>query len=174
MIVIDALDECKDERPAFKILMAVAQYINVVPYLKVFVTSRPERSAREAFDDDSLESYSNVFILHTVDRRFVDDDIQRFLNARFQEMAKRRRMHYLSLGWPPQKLVGNLVQKASGLFIFASTLCKIIDSPGDIEQKLAKIAQLSTNENEGLMGIDRLLFDNPRISNGRYFRYRCG
>jgi hypothetical protein len=122
----------------------------------VFITSRPERSTREAFGDDCLESHSNIFILHFVDRHLVDDDIQRFLNARLHEMAKRRGMKDLSPGWPPQKLVGDLVQKASGIFIYASTLCKVVDSPGDIEQKLTKITQLSTSENEGRLGIDQL------------------
>jgi len=36
-IVIDALDECNDEKAIFTILMAFLQYIDAMPFLRVFV-----------------------------------------------------------------------------------------------------------------------------------------
>jgi len=156
LIVIDALDECKDENAPSTILMALAQFIEVIPFLKVFVTSRPENDVRDAFDDSSLQPHRDIIVLDRVDPNVVDEDIGRFLNVQLQKMAERRRWAYLSPNWPPMELVKRLVQKAAGLFIFASTLCKFIDSTGDLEEQLEEIAQLSTSDHEGRLGIDQL------------------
>jgi len=47
-----------------------------------------------------------------------------------------------------------LVQKAAGLFIFASTICKVINE-GDLEEELKQVAKLPTDK-EGCLGIDDL------------------
>ena len=41
-IVIDALDECKDEEPASAILSVLGQFISQIPKVKFFLTGRPE------------------------------------------------------------------------------------------------------------------------------------
>jgi NACHT domain len=161
VIIMDALDECKDDQKIYKILEALSLHISSVPALKVLVTSRPEPATRLAFRDP-LSRHSDIFFLHDVRQNVVDKDIRVFFTIRLQEMAKRRRLEDLaedwipSEDWPPAELIRQLVSKASGLFIFASTVCKFVDLPGDIEDRLKEIAELPTNENEGRLGIDQL------------------
>jgi hypothetical protein len=152
LIVIDALDECKDEKATSTILMALSQYIDAMPFLKVFVTCRPEQDVRQTFR--SLQALSNILDLHLVDRTLVDHDIHRFLNFRLTQIAKSRSVGDLLASWPPVEFIEKLVQKAAGSFIFASTICKVIDE-GDLEEELEQVAKLPTDK-EGSLGIDDL------------------
>jgi hypothetical protein len=153
LIIIDALDECKDQKASSVILMLLSQYIDVVPFLKVFVTSRPEEDVRQTFR--LLKNRSNVLDLHLIDRTLVDNDIRHFLNIRLPEMAKNRSITDLTAKWPSPALVERLVQKAAGSFIFASTICKAINFSGDLDQELEQVAKLPTDK-EGRLGIDGL------------------
>lgn len=159
LMVIDALDECKEENASFTILMALSRCIDSIPFLKVFVTSRPSPATRNAFKTDLLKQQSNIFMLHFVDRELVNSDIRHFLTVRLKEMVKYRSHESFSTAWPEKELVERLVQKASGLFIFASTVCKFIASPGDLNGQLEQIAWLSTSDDEGRLGIDQLYQD---------------
>ena len=42
VVVIDALDECKDEEPASAILSALGRFVSELPQVKFFLTGRPE------------------------------------------------------------------------------------------------------------------------------------
>ena len=156
VIVLDALDECKDEKAPEKILLALSRHIHSIPFLKIFVTTRPVSSARFALRDSLLDRLSQVFILHDVDRSRVDGDIRLFINFRLAEIAKRRSGDSLPPIWPSEHLLDKLVQKSSGLFIFAFTICKFVESPGDLQEQLEDIAELRTTAHEGRLGIDGL------------------
>ncbi|KAK0442297.1 uncharacterized protein EV420DRAFT_1249110, partial [Desarmillaria tabescens] len=58
--------------------------------------------------------------------------------------------------WPPEHLLDQLVQKSAGLFIFATTVCRFIESPGDRAEQLIQIASASESHNEGEYGLDHL------------------
>jgi len=157
VLVLDALDECKGDHAPEKILLALARHIHAVPFLRVFVSSRPTSSTNSAFADESLERYRKVFALHDVEKEFVDADIRLFLINRLRRAAHRRRL--TSASWPPEDQVEQLVRKAGQLFIFAFTICKYIEYPGDLEDRLSVIANLPTNDHEGRLGIDNLYRD---------------
>ena len=50
LIIIDALDECKDEEPASALLSILSRYMDQVPTIKFFITGRPERLSRTYSD----------------------------------------------------------------------------------------------------------------------------
>ena len=170
ILVIDALDECKDERTPEKILLALSRCAPYLPYLKVFATSRPEFSTRYAGSDPTLLKLSEIFILHKVDRTRVDRDIRLFLKESLSDIAKRRRSEnvIISSPWPPKDLVDKLVEKAGGLFIFAFTMCRFIDSPGDLRERLQFIGNLQTNDYEGRLGIDGLYYKVIETAFGKF------
>jgi len=66
LIIIDALNECKDDEPASAILALLAQYINCIPKIKWFVTGQPEAPIRSGFCDPGLQSLTQISILHNV------------------------------------------------------------------------------------------------------------
>jgi len=124
VIVIDALDECKDEEPASAILSVLGQFVSKISKAKIFVTGRPEPRIREGFRLPLLERVTDVFILHDVESNQVNRDIRLFFKNRFSELAGRRR----GLGgWPTEEQLDLLCERAAGLFVYAAATVRFID-----------------------------------------------
>ena len=123
VLVVDALDECDDDRDIGIILqlLAEAQSLGTVQ-LRVFLTSRPEIPIRYGFCQ-ILESEHKEFILHNISRLIVDHDISVFLAHNLTIIG---RTNSLRTGWPGAEAISCLVQNASGLFIWAATACRFI------------------------------------------------
>ena len=54
LVIIDALDECKDEEPASALLSVLSRYVDEIPNVKFFITGRPEPPIRSGFRLKSL------------------------------------------------------------------------------------------------------------------------
>ena len=124
VIVIDALDECKDEEPASAILSVLARFVSEVPMVKFFVTGRPEPRIREGFRLPLLARATDVFVLHDIEPSLINNDIQLFLEHSFLELTRRR--HGLD-DWPTKEQLDLLCKRAGGLFVFAVATVKFID-----------------------------------------------
>jgi len=124
VIVIDALDECKDEEPASAILSILGQFVSKIPRVKIFVTGRPEPRIREGFRLPLLEQVTDVFVLHEVESDRVNRDIRLFFKHRFAELAGRRRGLD---GWPTEEQLDLLCERAAGLFVYAVATVRFID-----------------------------------------------
>ena len=82
-------------------------------------------------------------MLHEVSSSLVDHDISIFLEYSLGLIQQERD---LDIGWPGKKVIGSLVQKASGLFIWAATTCRFIQEGGrHAAKRLDKILQDSPN-----------------------------
>jgi len=66
LIIIDALDECKDEEPASAILSVLSRYVDKIPNVKFFITGRPEPQIRSGFRLKSLQPVTEVLRLHDI------------------------------------------------------------------------------------------------------------
>ena len=66
LIIIDALDECKDEEPASAILSVLSRYVDQIPNVKFFITGRPEARIRSGFRLESLAPITEILKLHEV------------------------------------------------------------------------------------------------------------
>jgi len=133
MLVIDALDECDDERDIALILqlLSEAKTLSSVQ-LQIFVTSRPETPIRYGFSSIP-ETAHRDFILHEISSQILDHDITAFLRHEFDRI--RRRCRYISREWPAEISLSSLVRKADGLFIFAATVCRFIGSKNSSPQE---------------------------------------
>ena len=49
VVVVDALDECVDDQPASAILSVLGRYAKQLPFVKFFITGRPEPRIRTGF-----------------------------------------------------------------------------------------------------------------------------
>ena len=132
VIVIDALDECKDEEPASTILSALGQFVAQVPMVKFFITGRPESRIREGFRLPLLAKATDVFILHQVEPGQVDNDIRLFFGCSFSELKTRR--HGLD-GWPTEEQLDLLCERAGGLFVYATATVRFIDQRNSSPKK---------------------------------------
>ena len=124
VIVIDALDECKDKEPASAILSVLGQFVVEVPTVKFFITGRPESRIQEGFRLPSLVESTDVFLLHKVEPDQVESDIRLFFTHSFSELKRYRR----GLGdWPTEEQVDVLCERAGGLFVHAVATVRFID-----------------------------------------------
>ena len=90
LIIIDALDECKDEDPASAILSILSHYVNKIPSVKFFITGRPEPRIRMGFRLKPLLPITEVLKLHEVKPETINNDIKLFFQTQLTELAKGR------------------------------------------------------------------------------------
>ena len=124
LVIIDGLDECIDERQQTDILSAICNAVMAhgLP-LRFLVCSRPEHNIRMRFERSDLQSATARLVVFMDDT--VTQDITAFLEAEFSRI---RREHCIQeTPWPPCDAIQSLVDRASGQFIYASTVIKFID-----------------------------------------------
>jgi len=124
VVVIDALDECKDEESTSAILSVIGQFVSKIPKVKIFVTGRPEPRIRKGFRLPLLQKITDVFILHEVESSRVNSDIRLFFKHRFSELADNQRGMD---GWPTEDQLDLLCERAAGLFVYAVATIRFID-----------------------------------------------
>ena len=158
LIIIDALDECKDKEPASAVLSILSRYVEQIPNVEFFITGRPEPRIRSGFRLAALKPITEVFKLHDVERSLVDVDIKLFFNACLIGIAKNRSDGDLTEEWPSSSDIDILCKKAAGLFIYASTVITFVSSQHhQPSRRLALLVSLPQNTNhEGGSGIDTL------------------
>ena len=158
LIVIDALDECKDKEPASTILSILSRYVDHIPAVKFFITGRPEPRIRSGFRLESLAPITEVLKLHEVKPEAVDKDIELFFRTQLAYLSRDRSDFDLTEDWPSPSDIRILCKKAAGFFIYASTVVKFVASESDPPaERLAIVTSLpgSTFE-EGKSGVDQL------------------
>ncbi|KAF9786421.1 hypothetical protein BJ322DRAFT_786317, partial [Thelephora terrestris] len=124
VIVIDALDECKDNEPASAILSVLGQFVAKIPKVKFFVTGRPEPRIRNGFRLPLLAEATDVFILHEVEPSRINNNIRLFFRHTFSELKARRRVPD---DWPIEEQLDILCDRAGGLFVHAVATVRFID-----------------------------------------------
>ena len=158
IIIIDALDECVDLQPASAILSVLGRFVKQLPLVKFFITGRPEPRIRTGFRLPLLQPLTQIFVLHEVEPSSVSSDIQLYLTQRLTTIAKQRSDLRLPDSWPHDDEILALTKKSSGLFIFASTLAKFIESEHHEPNERLQLVLSDTNSttHEGHAGIDSL------------------
>ena len=149
VIVIDALDECRDEDPESAILLVVGQLVSEIPEVKFLITSRPERHITSGFRGPLLKKATNVFVLHQVERSMVDNDIRRFFK---HELPKLARPLGVSEGWPTDEQVDSLCRRAAGFFVYAVATVKFLNhkfrSPSDRLEVIVASPEITIHEGQ--------------------------
>ena len=158
LVVIDALDECKDEEPASAILSVLSRYVDKIPCVRFFITGRPEPRIRSGFRLKPLQPITEVFRLHDVERYSVDHDIKLFLRTKLTGIATTWSNCNFMQDWPSSSDVDILCAKAAGLFIYASTVVNFFASvyQTPIEQLGQIISLPQSTIHEGMSGVDFL------------------
>ncbi|KAG9229003.1 hypothetical protein BJ875DRAFT_537940 [Amylocarpus encephaloides] len=123
VLVVDALDECDDEREIRVIpqLLAEARSLTTVR-LQIFQTSRPEIPIRHGMYAIPQAEHRD-FILQNIQPSIVDRDISLFLE---HNLGRIRQEWNLGADWPGGEVLRQLVVYAGGLFIWAATACRFI------------------------------------------------
>ncbi|KAI9059864.1 WD40 repeat-like protein [Trametes sanguinea] len=119
VVIIDALDECKDDDAVSVVLSSLSLHVSSLGPLRFLITSRPVNSIEAGFNLPGLARNTRRFALSSIPEEHTARDIRLFLQNRLREVAAR----YPGLGpdWPPAEQFEQLVILTESLFIFAST-----------------------------------------------------
>jgi len=130
LIVVDGLDECKDQEIQCKLLLAIADAIPRIPHpLRFLVTSRPEPHIVRMFNHDRALQAITADRYNLSDDPDADMDIRKFLEEEFGEICRSHCLsRHLPPGWPDKRSIGLLVERSSGHFIYAVTVIRYIRS----------------------------------------------
>jgi hypothetical protein len=132
VLVIDALDECNTNDRG-TLLDCLLSYISRSPGLKVFITSRPE-------PDISRRLYiyqSHTDSLHRAEVQSNQDDIETFVRDQMNDLVSRSILS--------SEDVGVLCERVNGLFILASTSCRVVRNHPDPSAMLKTLLDTTNN-----------------------------
>ena len=138
VIILDALDECRDSGTTSIILSSLSRYVTELSPLKILVTSRPELNITTAFK--SLTS-SQRLVLHEVELGVVQHDIEHYLTSKLSLIGES---YGLANSWPAETDVRALARLSHGLFIFAATAVNFIQDRNDSSPR-SQLADLLLN-----------------------------
>jgi hypothetical protein len=141
VVVIDGLDECDDKElmaQFIEIITNACQVDHQFPF-RIFFTSRVEEHLRKKLEATAARSSIYPLVMQHYD---ASDDIRKFFQSRFSTIYEEncRLMQNVSLPWPSDWDLQTLVQKASGSFIFASTLINFVDDGSDLPHRKLPMA----------------------------------
>lgn len=128
IVVIDSLDACENKHDVGIILRAISQTEKAVRIpLRLFITSRPEQILKPHFDKVPSEDLS-IVVLHEVDKGEIEHDIQTYLQETLQTINQN--FSGDDSRWPSQEKLDKLTKKIGRLFIYAATVCRLIEEGG--------------------------------------------
>lgn len=113
VILIDALDECKDTRQRSAFARFLRDLAKVVPWIKVIITSRHESDIADVFADDNTVRRIDI----NADEWKTSADIRLFIEDKSKQ---------LKLNLSPDQ-AKRFQEKASGLFIWCTTVFRYIE-----------------------------------------------
>ena len=131
LIVIDGLDECAGLDVQDEIIKVIGDLVQQLRLpLRFLIASRPEPNICEAFDKlQSRLSRNSLPTLLLTEDALTRRDIQIYFERKFNELRARHR--YLPAAWPGPDIIMRLVDKASGQFVYATTIIIYVSSPDD-------------------------------------------
>ncbi|TFY75521.1 hypothetical protein EWM64_g8491 [Hericium alpestre] len=122
-VIIDALDECKDDQAMSVILKALAHYVGDLDPLKIFITSRPLQHITGGFGMTELKDNTQHLAMNNISPGIVTRDITQYLQ---KQLAAVAHCYDIRSSWPSDDEMAALVHQANRLFIFAATAVKFV------------------------------------------------
>jgi len=138
VFVIDALDECGDDRSRAAFLKVLTDLAVHAPWLKIIITSRPEDDIQRFFNILTRSSYASYDLATDQD---ANADLRTFAQSEFDLVARK---WCLSNPWPGGPLFDGVISRANGLFIFIKTVVLALEHCEDPTESLTVTLQDST------------------------------
>ena len=135
VFVIDALDECGDDKSRPALLKALTDAITHAPWLRIIITSIPEDDIQSFFNAAIRSSYSSFDLATDQD---ASGDLRSFAHTQFNLVARK---WGLSTSWPEESLFDRVISRANGLFIFINTVVLALENCGDPTETLEATVQ---------------------------------
>lgn len=136
IVVVDALDECDNERDMRTIIDLWSRLPHITTIkLRLFLTSRPDIPILREFKRISTDVYQDMVLQDIVPHATIHHDITLFLKDEFSKIRENYNNDpppgsQLEHDWPGNKDIQVLADMATPLFIVAATVCRFV---GDIK-----------------------------------------
>ncbi|KAJ7473223.1 hypothetical protein FB451DRAFT_1133768 [Mycena latifolia] len=128
VIVIDGLDECADHKVQQQILHLFTDAIrdHHLP-IRLLIASRAEPHIREILERDETSAICRHYMLSV--NNSAHQDIRIYFRDKFFRIYSEYMARGINLGpgWPASEAIEGLVNKSSGVFIYATTVIRFID-----------------------------------------------
>ncbi|KIW25442.1 uncharacterized protein PV07_08615 [Cladophialophora immunda] len=132
IIVVDALDECENERDMRTIIELWSRLPHMPTIkLRLLLTSRPELPILQEFKRISAEVHQDMVLQDIVPRTTIQHDITIFLKDAFSKISENYNNDTppesrLEHDWPGDKVIQLLTEMSIPLFIVAATICRFV------------------------------------------------
>jgi len=149
VFIIDALDECSNERELAELLRLLTDFECDVK-VKFILTSRPELHIRGT--PISNPEHNTILQLHTINMEEVTSDIRFYVSGTLKAAAQHA-------SWYTDHDVEMLVKLSGGLFIFASTALKYVlncDQDEDHQDRFRKATSTIAESTPATSAIDKI------------------
>ena len=120
VLVIDALDECRDRELWSQIVSVLETIVDQAPKVKFLITSRPEPLIKCSFRH--LMHITSTFALHDIASESTNDDVRVFLEHELSLLAARKGLN----DWPTSAQLDLLCGRAAGHFAYAVATVKFL------------------------------------------------
>ncbi|XEV01114.1 hypothetical protein FSHL1_006401 [Fusarium sambucinum] len=130
IVVVDALDECINRREAEDLIRMLSEQLKSLRrvQLRLLVTSRSERHLFRAFKELPQDLFRSVVLDKIKPCVALDgrrDDITFYFEKTLAAIANR---HGVDPSVITEATINHLSQKSDGLFIYAATTCRFLDT----------------------------------------------
>ncbi|KZO94961.1 hypothetical protein CALVIDRAFT_555959 [Calocera viscosa TUFC12733] len=134
VIVIDGVDECMD--PEERLLAILTSGTSALPrWLRIVVTSRPFSNSHSLLEEATHITNHN-FDLQSYDHW---NDMKLYMSHRLELVARKR---HKVLPWPAEDLMGSLIRRSDGLFLWASTVMDFMENHINPERHIRALLSL--------------------------------
>ncbi|TFK62344.1 hypothetical protein BDN72DRAFT_395449 [Pluteus cervinus] len=158
VIVIDGLDECSSTDRQVSLLRQILSSLDRLgSSIKFLISCRPERHLENIFNEfaPKLGSSYRIYLGQSPED---NDDIRTFFRVSFDRICQDRRndgaMSITDGPWPSQEEVEELVDRASGQFIFAATAIRFVDD--ETEDPVEMLNLILERRTSSFSAIDQL------------------
>ncbi|KAL6696242.1 hypothetical protein J3F84DRAFT_408111 [Trichoderma pleuroticola] len=155
LIVVDALDECDDEKDVGMLIGCFASTITTIKEIpiRIFVTSRPELPIHLTLSRVSINLREN-FTLHSIEQAIVDGDLRIYYQHHLSQLSQRYTWNqHIIL----DDVIWSLVGKTHGLFIYAATACRFIKEGGrNSERRLLDLSAPESSASKAEKELDNI------------------
>ena len=151
VIVIDALDECRDSETISVIISALSLHVDGLDSLQIVLTSRPEANIDRGFRREEIKKKTHSFRLEDVSKEEVRKDIEAYLRSELNQLRSWHDLLQDRSDWPGNEKIARLCELSKEYFIFAATTVKFISGGRlDDPDQLLSIVLSSNNTQTGV------------------------
>ena len=159
LIIIDDLDECADQKARSIILKSIFDNLpRLRGHLKFLIISRPEHDIQYSFKSAAASHGQHTDTIELLGDLQAYEDIRVYLHDSFDRTKPKYPLEaHVTSEWPSDDEIEQIVEKSSGLFVYASTVIKYFENDRDEpHHHLDSIVKLQTTSSDPHAELDAL------------------